>query len=55
MFSSKLANNLVNKIHETTLRLTHNDHENRLNDLLEINNEVTFHAKNNKKLMIEVF
>lgn len=54
MLSAKRANNLVEKIHEKTLRLLHNDYENRFNDLLETNNEVTFHVKNNQKLMIEV-
>lgn len=54
MLSAKRANNLVDKIHEKTLRLLHNDYENRFNDLLETNNEVTFHVKNNQKLMIEV-
>ena len=39
---------------EKTLRLIHNDFENKSNDLLEINNEVTFHAHNNQKPMIEV-
>ena len=28
---------------------------NKLNDLLEINNEVTFHAKNNQQLTVEVY
>ena len=36
------------------MRLIHNDYENRFNGLLEINNEVNFHVKNNQKLMIEV-
>ena len=54
MLSAKRANNLVDKIHEKTLRLLHNDYENRFNDLLETNNEVTFHVKNNQKLIIEV-
>ena len=54
MLSAKRANNLVDKIHEKTLRLLYNDYENRFNDLLETNNEVTFHVKNNQKLMIEV-
>lgn len=53
MFSSKRANNLVNKIYERTLRLINNDYENRFNGLLEIDNEVTF--QNNQKLMIEIY
>ena len=52
MLSAKRANNLVEKIHEKTLRLLHNDYENRFNDLLETNNEVTFHVKNNQKYII---
>ena len=54
MFNSKLAYNLFNKIYEKTLRLIHNDYENRFIGLLEINNEVTLYVKNNKKRMIEV-
>ena len=52
MLSAKRANNLVEKIHEKTLRLLHNDYENRFNDLLETNNEVNFHVKNNQKYII---
>ena len=52
MLSAKRANNLVDKIHEKTLRLLHNDYENRFNDLLETNNEVTFHVKNSQKYII---
>ena len=37
------------------LRLIHNDYENRFKDLLEVNNEVTFHVKINQKLTIEVY
>ena len=55
MFSSKKSNNLVNKIHERTLRLIHNDYDKSFNDLLNIDNEVTFHTKNIQKLMIEVY
>ena len=55
IFSCKRGNNLVNKIHERTLRLIYNDYENRFNGLLEIKNKVTFHIKNNQKLMIEVY
>ena len=55
MFSSKRSNNLINKIHERTLRLIHNDYESNFSDLLKIKNEVTFHVKNNQKLMTEVY
>ena len=55
MSSFKRANNLVNKIHERTLRLIHNSHEYRFNGLSEIKNEVTFHIKKNQKLMIELY
>ena len=48
MFSSRRANNLVKKIHE-------NHYETRFNGLLGINNEATFHVKNNQKLMIKVY
>ena len=54
-FSSKGEYNLVNKIHERKLKIIHNDCENRFNGLWEINNEVTSHAKNNKKFIIEIY
>ena len=41
-------------MYERTRRLTHDDYENKFSYLLETNNEVTFHAKNNLKLTIEV-
>ena len=37
------------------VRILHNDYENRSNGLLEINNEATFHVKNNQKLTIDVY
>ena len=55
MFSCTRAKNLVNKIHGRTLRLIHNDYENRFSDVLETDDEViTFHVKNSQKLMIEI-
>ena len=41
-------------MYERTRRLKHDDYENKFSYLLETNNEVTFHAKNNLKLTIEV-
>ena len=41
-------------MYERTRRLAHDDYENKFSYLLETNNEVTFHAKNNLKLTIEV-
>ena len=41
-------------MYERTRRLTHDDYENKFSYLLETNNEVTFHAKNNLQLTIEV-
>ena len=41
-------------MYERTRRLTHDDYENKFSYLLETNNEVTFHAKNNLKLTTEV-
>ena len=41
-------------MYERTRRLTHDDYENKFNYVLEMNNKVTFHAKNNLKLTIEV-
>lgn len=55
MCKSKRANNLVNKMHEWTLRLINNENENRFNDQLKMNNEVTFHVRNTQKLMIKVY
>ena len=44
MFSYKRTNNVM-KIYERTLRLIHNNYENRLNGLFEINNKTTFYVK----------
>ena len=41
-------------MYERTRRLTHHDYENKFNYLMEMNNKVTFHAKNNLKLTNEV-
>ena len=42
-------------MHEWTLRLINNENENRFNDQLKMNNEVTFHVRNTQKLMIKVY
>ena len=55
MFCSRTSNNRINKLHERSLRVIHNDETNDFNTLLEMNNEVTIHQRNIQVLMLEVF
>ena len=55
MFSSRKANNLINRIHERSLRIVSGDNESNFENFLEKNKEITIHQKNLLVLMTEVF
>ena len=55
MFCSTKSNNLINKIHERSLRIVTNDKNSNFEDLLKSNNEINVHQRNLKVLMTEVF
>ena len=55
MFSSRLPNNLINKIQERALSLTSEINDIPFNELLSINNEVSIHNKKMQTLLIEVY
>ena len=51
MFSSlfpcfQQSNNLINKVHETSLRLVANDQNSSFETLLRINKDITVHERN---------
>ena len=55
MFSSRLPNNLINKIQERALSLTSEINDIPFNELLSINNEVSIHNKKMQTILIEVY
>ena len=55
MFSSRKANNLINRIHERSIRIVSSDIESNFENLLGKNKEITIHQRNLQVLMIEVF
>ena len=55
MFCWRKSNNLINKIHERSLRIVTNDKNRNFEDLLKRNNQITVHLKNLQVLMTEVF
>ena len=55
MLSSRKANNLINRIHERSVRIVSGDNESDFEDLLEKNKEIAIHQRNLQVLMIEVF
>ena len=55
MFHSRQLNNLINKIHESALRLLYKDNKLTFNDLLELHNSVTIHQRNLQILATETF
>ena len=46
MFSSRLSNNLINKVHERSLRLITNDQNSSFETLLQNINDITVHQRN---------
>ena len=45
MYCQRKSNNLINRIHESALRIACNDYESNFNQLLEKDNFVTIHQK----------
>ena len=55
MFCSIRANNRINKLHERTLRLVHDDYETSFLDLLGIDGSFTVHQTNIQTLLLEMY
>ena len=55
MFHSKELDNRIKRIHERALRITYNYKLSSFGKLLNKNNSVTIHYKNNKTLAIEIY
>ena len=55
MFCSKTSKNMINKLHERSLKIILNDYPNNLNILLENNNDINNHQRNIQALLVEVF
>ena len=55
MFSSRRSNNLINRIHERSLRTVYNDTSSTFQELLKRNRSVSIHHKNIQILTTEVF
>ena len=54
MFSSRKANNLINRIHERSIRIVSGNIESNFENLLEKNKEITIPQRNLLVLMTEV-
>ena len=55
MFCSRTPNNVINKVHERTLRVILGDDSNDFESLLQNNKDICSHHKNIKRLVIEMF
>ena len=55
MFSSRRSNNLINRIHERSLRTVYNDTSSTFQELLQRDRSVNIHHKNIQALTTEVF
>ena len=55
MFCSRTSNNMINKLHERSLRIILNDYSSDFNILLENNNHIWSHHRNIQALLTEVF
>ena len=55
MFSSRTANNLINGIHERSIRIVNGNNESNFENLLEKDKEITIHQRNLEIFMTEVF
>ena len=55
MFSSKAANNEINRTHTRALRVLHKDNDASFDICLQREAETTIHVKNLQKLMLEIF
>ena len=54
MFSSRKANNLINRIHERSIRIVSGDNESNFENLLEKNKDITIHQRNLQVKVIKV-
>ena len=54
MFSSQISNNLINRIHEKSLRTVYNDTISTFQELLQRNRGVSIYQKNIQTLTAEV-
>ena len=55
MFCSRQSNNLINKIHKWSLRISYKDQKTSYHNLLETHNELTIHQRNLQVLMTEIY
>ena len=55
MFCLRTLKNMINKLHERSLRIILNDYSSDFNILLENNNDICNHHRNIQTLLIEVF
>ena len=55
MFCSRQSNNLINKIHERSLRISYKDQKTSYHNLLETHDELTIHHRNLQVLMTEIY
>ena len=55
MFCSRQSNNLINKIHERSIRISYKDQKTSYQNLLETHNELTIQQRNLQVLMTEIY
>ena len=55
MLCLRQSNNLINKVHETSLRLTYRDETKDFQQILTEQNEITTHQRDLQVLMTEVY
>ena len=55
MFCSRTSNNMINKLHEMSLRIILNEYSSNFNILLESNNDICNHHRNIQALLTEIF
>ena len=55
MFCSRQSNNLINKIHKQSLRISYKDQKTSYQNLLETHNELTIHQRNMQVSMTEIY
>ena len=55
MFCSRTLNNMINKLHERSLRIILNYYSSNFNILLENNNDISNHHRNIQAFLTEVF
>ena len=55
MFSSRQSSNLINKVHERSLKLIYRDETKDFQQILTEQNKITIHQRNLQVLMTEVY